>query len=762
MKTTRSRTDRTSRFGVLLVILGGLLIVVLALAWRMQSNSPTTRMLPEASVVPNEITASTSSQELIETRTEVVQPSPSAEPVKGDGAIHVFVTDRAGQAVPEATVRLEIRKSDASEPDAPALETAADGKGTALFTELPWGKYRVSAQHEGEAGGALAHVGPDAPVSSVEIVLKPAGAIEGLVLDASTVPVAGAEVLILDVRTGLLKIQATVSDEDGRFVFADIPLGQYKLQASAGGFAPSLSEVVPVNGPPVTVVLDHGAALNGLVLRSSNRAPVLNMPLRLVADAFFQVEFAVASDEHGAFQVENLPKGLLLITSDDTHRAMTPPEASVTMSAGETEKVELLVEDGARISGRVYDENTGAPIPAAIVRAIDPIERLRAWKFTPTDEEGRYTLAGLTPGSLEVFIESVPQPYTRGAKAADRRISVELQPGESQENIDLPLDTGLMVCGVVVNERDEPVPGAMVSMGRTTADGDLFDFHDTRSGADGTFCFTNTWVGTGMAGEKVGQVPQDLMLEAQYRGVGRSESVWVRGVMESVSDLKLKLLPRAKGIIAGVVVDGAGKPALAALALRHPYTDSGFDRRMARTDVDGHFLFQDLSAGDFEIWMAADTGSSYNSGKKLAHALSLAEGQRVTDIRLVLHAGGSITGTLLDADRRPLRGVHIEAWDVDVRDFASAAFTDRDGRFRIDNLEGENFELRPDECVGDYWVVSARIGDDLEIVLTPEFLQEEHPLPPIDIIDAATGEERVIVPVKPDVKSGDETEAVTP
>jgi len=215
-------------------------------------------------------------------------------------------------------------------------------------------------------------------------------------------------------------------------------------------------------------------------------------------------------------------------------------------------------------------------------------------------------------------------------------------------------------------------------------------------------------------------------------------------------------------MIAGVVVDGAGKPALAAISLRHPYADSGFDHRMARTDVDGRFLFQDLSAGDFEIWMAADTGSSYNSGKKLAHALSLAEGQRVTDIRLVLYAGGSISGMLLDAERRPLRDVHIEAWDVDLRDFASAAFTDRDGRFRIDNLEGENFDLRPDEGVGDYWVVSARIGDDLEIVLTPEFLQQEHPLTPIDIIDAATDEERVIIPVKPDLKSGGATETAVP
>ena len=161
--------------------------------------------------------------------------------------------------------------------------------------------------------------------------------------------------------------------------------------------------------------------------------------------------------------------------------------------------------------------------------------------------------------------------------------------------------------------------------------------------------------------------------------------------------------------------------------------------------------------------MTADRGSGYSSGKKLAHALSLAEGQRVTDIRLVLHTGGEITGTLLDAERRPLRGVHIEAWDVDVRDFESADFTDRDGRFRIGNLDGENFDLRPEDTEpSGYWVVSAKPGDDLEIVLTPEFLQEEHPLAPIDIIDAATGEERVIVPVKPDVKSGDETQAVTP
>lgn len=671
----------------------------------------------------------------------VATSSPAVERVKGAGEIRVFVTDRTGQLVAGVTVQLETHDAKAPERDVPVLEIQSNGGGEAHFTEILWGRYRVNAQHEDQAGWAAAYVDVDNPVFISDLILKPAGAITGHVFDTSDAPIAGAEVALLDPRISS-KMEIVVSRDDGSFAFTTVPLDSYGLQASASGYAPAISKEVGINAPPVSLVLDRGATLSGVVQRASNRAPVAEMPLRLTAEGFVDVAFTVASDARGAFQIENLPKGPLLITGDDPVRAMTPSATSVTMSPGQTVEVALLVETGAKVSGRVYDEDTGQPVAGVVVGASEPTYERRSWRSDPTDAEGRYSLTGLTPGSLVVTFYSAPKPYSKSALEAARQREVALQPGESLEGVDLSLTGGLMVCGVVVNERNEPVPGAKVSLGRATADGDLFDYQDTLAGADGAFCFANIWTGMDPTVGRA-QEPQDLALEADYRGA-RSDLLWIRDVTDSVADARLKLLPQARGVIAGVVVNASGKPVVAALSLRHPYVDNHFDSGLSHTDVDGNFLFQDLAAGDYEIWASRDNGTGYSPGKDKVHALTLAPGQRVTDLRIALGETDFITGTIKDDTGTPLRGYEVEAWDVNTGDYSSGAFTDAEGRFKIAVHGDGTFELRPSESSpGGFWRKPANAGDDVQITLSAEVLQGTQPPTAEYRIDPETGEERV-------------------
>jgi hypothetical protein len=61
------------------------------------------------------------------------------------------------------------------------------------------------------------------------------GQIAGTVRDASGAVIPGVEVKVTQTATGA--VRTTVSNEEGRYIFANLPLGPYVLEASQPGFA---------------------------------------------------------------------------------------------------------------------------------------------------------------------------------------------------------------------------------------------------------------------------------------------------------------------------------------------------------------------------------------------------------------------------------------------------------------------------------------------------------------------------------------------
>jgi protocatechuate 3,4-dioxygenase beta subunit len=678
-----------------------------------------TRILSAIPAVPVSTTESLSRE--VEKKSEAVE-----RPV-GAGLIQVFVTDRTGLPVSGARVTVEILEASESQAHGFPIEGPSDSSGNVHFTQLPWARYFVAVEHEGQAGFAGASLDAGRPVWNLDIVLKPAASIAGQVVSTEGMPVAEAELSLVDVMANNLKNQTVTSGEDGRFKFTSVPVGLYNLEALAAGYAPALMEKVGIGGPDVKLVMTQGGRISGVVRQAANRAAAPDVAVCVVADAFRDLKLKASSDEKGEFVLENVPAGVLLLSSAEPSHAFSPPETMVKLAADETARVELLMDSGARVSGRVYDSTTDEPVAGALVQATPRGNRTYVWLSKPTDADGRYEITGLTAGPIDVSLARLPRLY--GTSVSGTMEQIDLQPGETIEDIDFTVSSGQKLCGVVVNEKDEPVAGAAVSLGDPNSG---LGFEDTTSDTDGAFCFIN------VALPPEGSDPP--VLEANFRGA-RSEPV---AVDDTAAAIRLKLLPVPKGVIAGVVVDDSGKPVLASLGLRHPYSDTKFDRRLLRTDADGYFLFQDLSAGDFEIWAAADNGSGFNPGKKLAHSLSLAAGQRVTDLRIVLTNAGTVTGVLKDAKGVPLPHVSVEVWDLDLRDYAAGTFTDREGRFNITGLEGTNLELRPeDDSTGGYWSVPVKPGDDVDLTLTSDMFGNERPPEPVYLIDRETGEEIV-------------------
>jgi len=147
----------------------------------------------------------------------------------------------------------------------------------------------------------------------------------------------------------------------------------------------------------------------------------------------------------GRFVLDGLPAGVVTFKVDAPGHYFEDP-VSVELATGETVlALELPVESGCSVSGRVLGPSR-EPIPDARVSAEGHPAHAQS------DENGRYRVSGLPPGPVALTV------WARGRIGA--RETLDLDPGE--EALDLVLETGVTVSGRVVRADGTPVEGCQV------------------------------------------------------------------------------------------------------------------------------------------------------------------------------------------------------------------------------------------------------------------------------------------------------------
>jgi hemoglobin/transferrin/lactoferrin receptor protein len=92
--------------------------------------------------------------------------------------------------------------------------------------------------------------------------------LRGTVKDESGSAVAGASVTVLTARQAV--VATAVSDGSGAFTIADLPAGDYVVQAEAAGFARTrIAATVTANAPPVSIVLGVEAVREDVTVTAS-------------------------------------------------------------------------------------------------------------------------------------------------------------------------------------------------------------------------------------------------------------------------------------------------------------------------------------------------------------------------------------------------------------------------------------------------------------------------------------------------------------
>jgi hypothetical protein len=415
---------------------------------------------------------------------------PSMSPLRG-----VVVSAATQEPVAGATVELEPLSKRLGLVDPVGTVTAKDG--TFLLSGLPRGSVRMLVRHENYGASlkivSIRSVAKDVTVELLERT-KVVGQIEGVF--------AGGEVL--EVQDSGREIAYAVVQPSGSFEFErKLSPGYADFRVLRGSFMfPSLQ------GESVRVRLDESegdapsevyfdviktSIVTGRLVDAFGK-PVVGARVEWMSDSFRQIgeaaldlDLSKASD--GLLKLGGIRGQLLAISGDDGRfeirgrrsgliqakvrragfgnravRAKMPP------SGGTEDMGDIVLGPCCSISGRVL--RGGQPFVGALVI----LSSGQSGSVATTNELGEYSISDLMAGDYDVQTRISGRPT-----GIVTPTSVVIAVDQPVTGFDLPLKSGRIVTGVVSDENNQPLAGALVSVrGRagevvTTRSGGMFE-----------------------------------------------------------------------------------------------------------------------------------------------------------------------------------------------------------------------------------------------------------------------------------------------
>lgn len=429
--------------------------------------------------------------------------------------------------------------------------------------------------------------------------------LEGQVLDSDDEPVGGVSVSL-----DAFPPQTMVTESDGSFSFTGLIERSYRITAvSPSGVAGPVAVSLQRTTDPVILHLVGPGSVVVRVVDAASQTPIAGARVEIRTP----IPVTGQTGPDGAVELSPVVHGHWDVVGTATGRGRGH---SAVVVGAEQSTTTIALEQGGSLRGRVVDDR-GHAVHGARVWAVSSSD----WtdNSSPeldgasTDEDGRFELAALQPGTYRI--------HGRAHGFADTA-SRELTLSDSITDAgDLVMNAGATLRGRVVRRNGTAVPGAEVEVYIETGLAPK-----THAGSDGAFV--------------IDDLPRANVL-VTARGDGAS--CWAKRVDLSSGSGETTLTLDLEGWLAGSVVDSSGAPvedAVVAVSLIQP--GARFVRRNM-TDGGGTFRFAGLPDGDYDVEaMRPGVTTSARHPKVTRHT-----GESV---QLVLEATGSIKGQVEFAD----------------------------------------------------------------------------------------------------------------
>ena len=284
-------------------------------------------------------------------------------------------------------------------PEGSVLEASKAGylPGRAELTALALVNRRLTL----ELGPRHAPLGAGGPVSGTVVAAGGGGPIEGALVSAAPEGPFNT--------AGEVAAQA-VTGQAGEFTLRDLSPGGYRVTARAEGRAPGSARRVTPGDQGLVIELAPGGRLRGCVRDASSGAPVAPFTVvvftRRTALRLVLQRSASVIDPAGCFALDDLTPGpATVVVSAPLYSPSDPQAVEVPAPAAEA-VVDVRLEAGGRLAGRVVDEATRAPLAGAQLSVegslSDAASTFPVLAQATTGADGAFELAGL-PRRFSVY-----------------------------------------------------------------------------------------------------------------------------------------------------------------------------------------------------------------------------------------------------------------------------------------------------------------------------------------------------------------------
>jgi protocatechuate 3,4-dioxygenase beta subunit len=606
------------------------------------------------------------------------------------------VRDAAGHGITDAKVQAVMQNM-------PPRRVTADGlteaDGTFLVAGLEPGVYsvRVDASGYGRATARMTAGG-----EPVDLVLQRSGAITGTVVDEKGVPVPAFEVTATPTEEGEAWRPVWGDGSEGRFELPDVDAGEWVLQVKAAEKAEARVSGVKVRMGAATDVgrvrLTPGAAVRGRVTDNAG-SPVAGANVAADTPGRFAPVMGSGSrgaftDLSGAFELAGLEPGRIDLVADHPDFARGRVSGVEVDPARGTTDVRITLTRGGRVEGTVRRRD-GRPVERALVRVASVASGSSVGPGAAVAPDGTYSVEHVAPGGARAMLQ-----FNSGDSIYS---SAQVRPVEVRENETATADFLLrdILLSGTITRRGEPAPGVRIAL-RGMMMGGMFYMAPAGVVPAPPVGPQRGWALTRQDGGYELLLDEPGTYMATVTSADGRISYPLRTIDVADADTATADLAFGGVLVSGQVLD-AETSAPVASANVYAAPTAGESRRpaSAHAGTDGRFQLE-LDPGDFTI-------SAMSKGYAAARTTVTVSENGLSDVRLAMSRGGSISGRIVDAAGRPGASMMVTAFPEgelppDTVPASRMGFGNSaaDGTFTVTSLSEGRYALRAGDELGGF------------------------------------------------------------
>ncbi|MFT5051556.1 MAG: hypothetical protein ACI8QZ_002975 [Chlamydiales bacterium] len=381
----------------------------------------------------------------------------------------------------------------------------------------------------------------------------------------------------------------------------------------------------------------------------------------------------VETDGEGRFLLRGTPTGSVDLEVEATGWLATTTE-DLELAEGQTlGNVDIVLEAGAQIAGRVLFPD-GQPAAEAQIQVRGGGTQRGPWRGrsepieSTTDAAGRFTIRGLGEGPVDLIASFGREPEGRSAW---RMLEIEPEGDEASKDgaRQEPPVTGWRASALGIETGSDNVELVLVELAAvrgTVHDDRGQPITDFQVSAQPNSQSATPWARTKQVGTSVEDSPDGSFEIWGLDGGDWSVSVRADGFADGDgsqvnvnvphSGAPLELVLSRAGTLTGIVLDPLGQPVRAQVIASDGENAAWWSGGGERTESepDGTFELEGVPLGTLALRAESE---DWAASEPITVDVSAA--QTVTDLTLVLRNGGMVTGEVFDAEGQPSAGRQV-------------------------------------------------------------------------------------------------------